>query len=85
MELLDSNKFIGLDDNKLISELKKELMKILNDENIQELTMGWYANTVAQWKRCAQCLPLSTYKIKVDKSDDILNLDITTSRVKKDK
>ena len=85
MELLDSNKFIGLDDNKLISELKKELLKILNDENIQELTMGWYANTVAQWKRCAQCLPLSTYKIKVDKSDDILNLDITTSRVKKDK
>ena len=83
IELLDSTKFIGMDENTLISKLKKELLKIISEESTKEMTIGWYANTVAQWKRCAQCLPLSTYKIPVDKSDNILNLDITTSREKR--
>ena len=77
---VSNDEYLDLNNDQLVMAFKDLIMQILTEEFTIEMTLGWYAHTIAQWRRCTEGLPLTTYKIPVNKEDPILDIDIITCR-----
>ena len=80
LEDVNPETFLNLNDIQLLDKMCEKLLDILKESDIAEKTRGWYANSIAQWRRCAQGFPLTTYKIPVSLDDDLLNIQFKTYR-----
>ena len=83
LENCNSSEFINLTDKELLRKMHDTIFNIISKCSIAEKTFGWYANSVAQWRRCAKGMPLATMKIAVDLSDPLLSLNYLTYREEK--
>ena len=79
---IEKKHFLHLSDSKFLFAIKTAIKDILNTGVTKEMTVGWYAHTISQWRRCTTGLPLTTFKIAVNMNDPLLDMEIFTIRRK---